>query len=119
MGKTYTSDRLLYKTALIDVSADADLSAAVDIGTGTLVGFITDSNFTTSNVKFHAPIAEGSSTFVVVTDADGADVTASTVAASKFVALSPIGIQGLGQVKFETVTDQVSDTTITAVIKRD
>jgi hypothetical protein len=104
-------------TVLIDISADDDLSSAVDLGGDTLCGLVLPSNYTTAAITFH--VSTDNSTFVPLYTADGQVSIANTEAvASRAISLNPADWYGWRYVKIATGTAQTTDDkTITLVTR--
>ena len=109
--------KLRYETATIDISADDNISSVIQVGAGEIVGVIAPSNFTTSNIQFQACDTVGG-TYLDVYDADNALVAITSATASRFYTISFIGIKGLGFIKLNAVTNQITaDKEVIVVIK--
>lgn len=97
------------KTAVI--ASGQTTSGAIDLVGTALVGLFMPSAFTGTAVTFTAA-ATLTGTYLAVTDSTGAAVSA-TVAASKYVALSPTTFAGLRYVKLVSGSSEGADRTIT------
>lgn len=104
------------KTATFDIDVDADLTEAVDLGIGTLVGIQFPSNTDGTVFYLHASTSL-LGTYVPVYDADGNQFTI-TSAASRYTVIEPALVEGVRYVKIESSTDQsTSDTVLTLMVR--
>lgn len=104
-------------TATFDVSSDPDLTEAVDLGNGTLVGVQFPSNADGTTFYVHASTSFGG-TYVPVYSQSGTRVTI-TSAASYYSVIEPAVLEGCRFIKIESVTDQSSTDTVLSLMIRD
>ena len=116
-SKTGRNNKAIYTaTATITIATSTTVSDAIDIGSSKLVGIVMPSTWTAADIKFQAA-APGSTTFNTVIDAAGNDVTVLSPVASKHVALSYVGVEGLGTIKVVSTNAQAGNRVLTLILK--
>ena len=96
------------------IASGQTTSAAIDLGDQIIVGIQIPSAFTGVALTFQA--AYDNATFVAVTDKSGAAYSV-TVAASKYVSLSPLDLAGVRYVKFVSGASEGADRTIGVITR--
>jgi hypothetical protein len=115
MPDNFTVDKIVTKDLTIDISADDDLTDALDLRGKALVGIVTPAALTSTSMTFKFSHDSGT-TFTDLYDSSGNQVSI-TVAASRFIGLLAEDFVGATHIKLATGSGEAADRTITAVMR--
>jgi len=108
-------------TDTVTIADSASLSgASAGMAGRSLVGVVTPSGWTTAGISWQVSY-DGGTTYVVLLDSTGTEITAAAVAASRYVALDPTQFLGATNVKVQSgtsasTTNQSGGDTLTLVL---
>lgn len=113
--------KVSYETVTVTIADSTTVSNAIDLHGTTPVGIFLPSTFDGTTVKFQASTAIDG-TYVAVEDGAGtpAEITLTTSAASKYVAISAAmqeQLRGLRYVKLVTGTQSTTNTILTLALR--
>lgn len=102
------------------IASGAALSNAIDIGTSELVALSMPDGWTTASITFAATVDD--TNYLAVQDAAGNEVSVTSPAADKHIAVSFAGIKGLNKIKVRSGTvgtpvNQGAERVITLILK--
>lgn len=110
----FLQDKIECTDLLIDISADDDLTNALDLRGKVLVGILTPASLTSTAMTFQ--FSNDNTTFTDLYDSSGNQVSI-TVAASRFIGLLAEDFAAARYLKIATASGESADRTITAIMR--